>query len=180
MATTERISLYRPGGYHPVELGDKFYNRYVLEHKLGFGGYSTVWLARDLQHKHKRLVALKVVISAESDACLETSFLRRLDAQNQPSGWRWLRNALSLGWRSSSGGRPSFFPTVLDEFTIHGPNGNHRCLVTEVVGPSLCSLVGAELEFYSFSLAVAKKIAVQLAHAVSELHECGIVHGGTL
>ena len=83
MAATERIRLYRPGGYHPVELGDKFYNRYVVEHKLGYGGYSTVWLARDLQHEHKRLVALKIMVSAESDACLETSFLRRLGPQNQ-------------------------------------------------------------------------------------------------
>ena len=69
---------------------------------------------------------------------------------------------------------------MLDEFTIHGPNGNHRCLVTEVVGPSLRNLVGGDYEFYPFSLAVAKEIAVQLAHAVSELHEYGIVHGGTL
>ena len=60
--TFEAIS-YRPGGYHPVELGDKFHNRYVVEHKLGHGGFSTVWLLRDLQHKHKRLVALKITIS---------------------------------------------------------------------------------------------------------------------
>ena len=180
MNSTEWISLYRPGGYHPVELGDKFNNRYVVEHKLGHGGYSTVWLARDLQHEHKRLVALKIMMSSESDACLETSFLRRLDPHTEPSEWRRLWNAMSLGWGSASGGRPSFFPAMLDEFTIHGPNGNHRCLVTEVLGPSLFSLVDEDEEFYPISLAVAKKIAFQLAHAVSELHECGIVHGGTL
>ena len=98
MSATEWISLYRPGGYHPVELGDKFNNRYVVEHKLGHGGYSTVWLARDLQHEHKRLVALKIMMSD-------------------------------------------------DEFTTHGPNGNHRCLVTEVLGPSLRNLAGGVDEF---------------------------------
>ena len=87
---------------------------------------------------------------------------------------------MSLGWGSASGGRPSFFPTVLDEFTIQGPNGNHRCLVTEVLGPSLRKLAGEVDEFFPFPLEVAKKIAVQLACAVSELHERGIVHGGTL
>ena len=51
MENTEYIELYEPGGYHPVELGDKFSNRYVVEHKLGYGGYSTVWLARDLRQK---------------------------------------------------------------------------------------------------------------------------------
>ena len=118
------------------------------------------------------------MMSGKSDAVLETSFLRRLNPQTQPSGW--LRNALSFGWESSSRGRPSFFPTVLDEFATHGPNGNHRCLVTEVLGPSLRKLAGEVDEFFPFPLAVTKKIAVQLARAVSELHERGIVHGGTL
>ena len=40
---------YRPGGYHPVHLGDVYCQRYRVIHKLGFGVYSTVWLARDLQ-----------------------------------------------------------------------------------------------------------------------------------
>lgn len=41
--------LYRPGGYHPVHLGDVHHQRYKAIHKLGYGTYSTVWLARDLQ-----------------------------------------------------------------------------------------------------------------------------------
>lgn len=46
--TEEKLSRYRPGGYHPVCLGDAFKNgRYTVYHKLGWGGYSTVWLAND-------------------------------------------------------------------------------------------------------------------------------------
>jgi serine/threonine-protein kinase SRPK3 len=41
---------YRIGGYHPVLLGDTFKDgRYKVLHKLGFGGYATVWAARDLE-----------------------------------------------------------------------------------------------------------------------------------
>jgi len=40
---------YRPGGYHPVHLGDVYGQKYRVIHKLGFGAYSTVWLARDLE-----------------------------------------------------------------------------------------------------------------------------------
>ena len=40
---------YRPGGYHPIHLGDVYSQRYRVIHKLGFGTYSTVWLVRDLQ-----------------------------------------------------------------------------------------------------------------------------------
>lgn len=46
--TQESLSRYQPGGYHPVHLGDTFDNgRYTVYHKLGWGGYSTVWLAND-------------------------------------------------------------------------------------------------------------------------------------
>ncbi|KAJ5570480.1 uncharacterized protein N7459_009910 [Penicillium hispanicum] len=46
--TQETLSRYRPGGYHPVNLGDTFKNgRYNVRHKLGWGGFSTVWLAKD-------------------------------------------------------------------------------------------------------------------------------------
>lgn len=41
---------YKPGGYHPVRLGDTFKNgRYVVAKKLGWGHFSTVWLAHDRQ-----------------------------------------------------------------------------------------------------------------------------------
>ena len=44
----ESLDLYRHGGYHPVQLGDTYKaNRYQVVHKLGWGGYSTVWLAKD-------------------------------------------------------------------------------------------------------------------------------------
>jgi serine/threonine-protein kinase SRPK3 len=42
---------YRPGGYHPVCLGDTFKGgRYKVHHKLGWGGFSTVWLAKDKEY----------------------------------------------------------------------------------------------------------------------------------
>ena len=49
--TQESLLEYRKGGYHPVCLGDTFRNdRYRIQHKLGWGGYSTVWLAEDTKH----------------------------------------------------------------------------------------------------------------------------------
>ena len=41
---------YSQGGYHVVILGDLFKNvRYVVQWKLGWGHFSTSWLAWDLQ-----------------------------------------------------------------------------------------------------------------------------------
>ncbi|KAK4343097.1 hypothetical protein RND71_038913 [Anisodus tanguticus] len=39
---------YRRGGYHAVRIGDSFNgDRYVVQRKLGWGHFSTVWLAWD-------------------------------------------------------------------------------------------------------------------------------------
>jgi serine/threonine-protein kinase SRPK3 len=41
---------YVKGGYHPVHVGDKFSDgRYLIVRKLGWGHFSTVWLARDIK-----------------------------------------------------------------------------------------------------------------------------------
>ncbi|KAI0038674.1 hypothetical protein FA95DRAFT_1551110, partial [Auriscalpium vulgare] len=70
---------YCKGGYHPVQIGDTFSDeRYVVVRKLGWGHFSTVWLARDTKCAHSirsshrdlifarmnRHVALKIVKSA--------------------------------------------------------------------------------------------------------------------
>jgi len=51
---TERVRIFRwlrpyfyVGGYHPVSVGDVFKFRYKVVRKLGWGHFSTVWLADD-------------------------------------------------------------------------------------------------------------------------------------
>lgn len=45
----EGRDVYRPGGFHPVYIGDVYHDRYKVLNKIGYGGYSTVWLVRDIQ-----------------------------------------------------------------------------------------------------------------------------------
>ena len=47
--TEEDPSRYCPGGYHPVRIGEVYADRYKVIQKLGFGRYSTVWLAQDFR-----------------------------------------------------------------------------------------------------------------------------------
>ncbi|OJJ85628.1 uncharacterized protein ASPGLDRAFT_45622 [Aspergillus glaucus CBS 516.65] len=45
---TEEPDFYQAGGFHRVSLGDSFNSdQYTVMRKLGYGQYSTVWLARD-------------------------------------------------------------------------------------------------------------------------------------
>ena len=48
--------------YHPVHIGEVLMGRYVIIQKLGWGHFSTVWLARDF--KFETYVALKIQKSA--------------------------------------------------------------------------------------------------------------------
>ncbi|KAA8516642.1 hypothetical protein F0562_016852 [Nyssa sinensis] len=55
---------YRRGGYHAVRIGDTFKGgQYVVQSKLGWGHFSTVWLAWD--NIESKYVALKVQKSAQ-------------------------------------------------------------------------------------------------------------------
>lgn len=153
----ETLEEYRPGGYHPVMVGDVLHGRYHIADKLGFGGYSTVWLARDTHLQ--RYVAVKINIA---DSCSrETKALKALSAPLSSS---------SLPVHPGQG----LIPTILDEFKVRGPNGEHTCYT---VTPAQCNL--REISFSRlFPHEVARALSYGLAQAVAYTHSRGYVHGG--
>ena len=54
---------YKPGHYHPVEINELYNSRFRIISKLGWGHFSTVWMARD--EKFGCHVALKVLKAKE-------------------------------------------------------------------------------------------------------------------
>lgn len=59
----EGVQDYKRGGYHPVREGEEFKNgRYLVERKLGWGHFSTVWLAWDRQEKVSRHVGCLAIL----------------------------------------------------------------------------------------------------------------------
>lgn len=117
----ERLENYRPGGYHPIQIGDHFHGRYRVVHKLGYGTYSTTWLARDEQSK--KYVAVKV--SAADSNPKEADIISSLTRPHGSTG-------NNLG--------KAMVPSILDRFTIHGPSGEHACYVTASARASLSAL----------------------------------------
>lgn len=151
----ERMEYYEEGGYHPVEIGDRFHGRYCVVHKLGHGTYSTIWLARD--EISNRYVALKI--------CRADSFPHETDTQSQ----------LSKSLKLTDIDRRTI-PSILDQFSIQGPNGKHPCLVTS---PARMSLSEAKNESWIsiFQIDVARALAAQLATVIRYMHSEGFVHG---
>ncbi|MCJ1260021.1 hypothetical protein MMC24_007861 [Lignoscripta atroalba] len=157
----EELEKYRGGGFHPIHLADRLKDgRYHILHKLGYGGFSTVWLALD-EHL-QRLVSLKVLTAEASQQQKELRILRYLDehAQGNP--------------------RRDSIVSILDNFTIQGPNGTHMCYVSQVGGPSISQLSdspGQVAGTRRLRAPLARKLAGQLANAVLLLHSLGTVHG---
>lgn len=61
----EDFEDYKSDGYHPVYLGERFKEgRYIVVQKLGWGHFSTVWLALDKETDTH--VALKIQKSKKS------------------------------------------------------------------------------------------------------------------
>ncbi|GAB0142726.1 hypothetical protein EsHS_00003266 [Epichloe bromicola] len=128
--------------------------RYRVVDKLGYGGYSTVWLAHD--GCMKRYIAIKVCIANSQPR--EIGILRALATQ-PPSSSRHLGQNL--------------VPVPLDEFELRGPNGRHSCYT---MTPAMCNL--RDISFSRlFPINVARALAYKLALAVSYVHSRGYVHG---
>ncbi|TQN68513.1 Serine/threonine-protein kinase SRPK [Colletotrichum shisoi] len=161
----EWVEDYRPGGYHPIHLGDVLRDgQYSIVRKLGEGSYSTVWLARDL--RKNRYVALKILVSEISDSTSELRILRHI-AETAP------------------GAAPQHTIQLLDDFQLSGPNGTHKVLVFEPMGASVNSMVEQLPQFnprkwgmkVRYPPHMARSILKQSLQALEFLHGVGVSHG---
>ncbi|XP_028308372.1 SRSF protein kinase 1a isoform X2 [Gouania willdenowi] len=150
---------YCKGGYHHVKVGDLYNGKYHVIRKLGWGHFSTVWLAWDIQVK--RFVAMKVVKSAEhytETAVDEIKLLRSV--------------------RNSDPDDPNreMVVQLLDDFKISGVNGTHVCMVFEVLGHHLLKWI-IKSNYQGLPLPCVKSIIRQVLQGLDYLHtKCQIIH----
>lgn len=158
----EYIENYQEGGFYPVHLGDTFQERYKIVHKLGFGGSSTVWLARDATTN--TYVALKIVDADASSENHEINILQKL-AEASNDGHPGRNRVIKL----------------LDKFYVDSPNGRHLCLVLPIAGPNLRAFnerQGSTAAGRRMQAGIARRIAKKIVEAVEYLHLQGVCHGG--
>ncbi|KAF1963757.1 kinase-like protein [Byssothecium circinans] len=154
MDDVENVEAYKPGGYHPIDIGDKIgtgNQQYQVVHKLGYGGFSTVWLVHPLGETSSYF-ALKV-LRADVVHVNELEVLQHLKAAAGP-------------------GHPNVV-VLHDPFKVSGPNGEHHCLVFPVLGPSLYRTAVLK----ALPSPVRHRICEQLSSALAFLHSHGICHG---
>lgn len=159
----ERLELYVPGGYHPVMIDDLLHNRYRIVDKLGFGGHSTIWLARD--EVIQCYVTVKAGISSLSCPRRAPDILRALTRS---------RTSSKAPHASPDAKMCAALPNILDAFDVRGPNGTHPCYTLTPAEGSLKEAYFSDL----FSVQVARALASKLTIAVAFVHSQGFVHGG--
>ncbi|KAK2591571.1 hypothetical protein QQS21_010741 [Conoideocrella luteorostrata] len=137
---------YAEGSYYPVQIGEILHSRYRIEHKLGWGGYSTVWLAHDAQQAKK--VALKIMTPGQGQA----------EHQIQRQIYNAVQDSSKL----------VLFQSV---FFLPGSSGyEHMVLVYPVRGPNLRDTL------YKTPAALRMAAAKHLLLALKSLHDAGFVH----
>lgn len=156
----EDLKDYIPGGYHTCFIGETYKNeKYTLVRKLGWGHFSTVWLARD--NDKQCHVAMKIVRSAKHYTDTAIDEIKLLDKVT-----------------SSETHHPGHQHVIqlLDTFTHQGPNGVHVCMVFEVLGENLLGLI-RRYKHRGIPVVFVKQIAKQLLSALDFLHRmCGVIH----
>ncbi|XP_041748421.1 SRSF protein kinase 2 isoform X1 [Coregonus clupeaformis] len=155
----ENPSDYCIGGYYPVEIGAILIDRYQVVKKLGWGHFSTVWLGWDIEKR--RFVALKVVKSAPTftETALDEIKLLKCVRDSDPSDPK--RDTVVQ---------------LIDDFKVSGVNGEHVCMVLEVLGHQLLKWI-IKSNYTGLPLPCVKSILRQVFQGLDYLHtKCKIIH----
>ncbi|KAJ5362562.1 hypothetical protein N7541_003406 [Penicillium brevicompactum] len=133
---------------YSISVGEVLNERYLVEHKLGFGGGSTVWMAFDLQEKTN--VALKVMAVGkwgDNETEIQDEIIKTVQHTS----------------------RLVLYTTT---FSLLRDDGSpHRVLVLPMKGSSICTLTLKKTPMASHMSAAQKSL-----ETVASLHEAGILH----
>ncbi|KAK4780505.1 hypothetical protein SAY87_016611 [Trapa incisa] len=149
---------YTRGGYHAVRIGDTFKDGcYVVQGKLGWGHFSTVWLAWDTLKS--RYVALKVQKSAKhyTEAAMDEIKILKQIAEGDLEDKKCVVK-------------------LLDHFRHSGPNGQHVCMVFEYLGDNLLTLIKYS-DYRGVPLHMVKKLCFHILVGLDYLHhQLSLIH----
>ncbi|KAL4466073.1 hypothetical protein ABPG74_004310 [Tetrahymena malaccensis] len=178
----EDFEDYRPEGYHPTILGEKFKDgRYTIVQKLGWGHFSTVWLAYDKETDSN--VALKIQKSKKSYQEAAVDELQLLgDLRKNEKNEKWLSFIKEMKEKypdcTEFNENEQYCVKLLDNFVHFGVHGKHYCSTFEIMGPNLLDLI-QHFDDYKKNMKywLVRQIARQCLIGLVYLHDvCGMIH----
>lgn len=176
----ELVPGYCPDDFYPVQLGEVFNSRYQIIAKLGCGVGSTAWLYRDLRyHAPFSFIDITYLPSTYSANRYLTFKVCTVDRQSAVASQAENEAAISRYINDVGTEHPGirYMRLMIDEFSIKGPCGTHRCLIFDPLGMTLTDLRN-----------LTPKKALEKGHlqqslqlvllALDLLHQAGVVHTG--
>ncbi|KAI0785883.1 kinase-like protein [Abortiporus biennis] len=161
-AEAEPQEQYRPGGYHPIAIGDVFSERYCVVEQIGWSFYSTVWHVEDFLTQSR--AAMKVIASRIT---------------KNKAGWDERGCMIALRDQNPQAPGHGHICQLFDTFMVDGPNGRHICLIIEIMGPTVLDIYccSPRSGFKFLPLFLVKRISQHVLLALQYMHEtCNIVH----
>ena len=177
----EGLEDYKIEGYHPVHIGEILLERYVIMQKLGYGHFSTAWLALD--SKYGNYVAIKIQKSEERyiwAAYDEVEILQELAKHYFDKEWidslkEYYKNEPEK-LKNIEKNENSHIVQLLNSFIYHGQNGKHFCMVFEVMGVTLLELI-KRYNYRGLPIPLVRVITKQILIGLDFLHRmCNIIH----
>ena len=176
----EGMPDYKFGGYHPMHVGEVLIERYLIIQKLGWGHFSTVWLAKDI--KYNTYVALKIQRSASHYLVAAFDEVEILDQVS--SYWmkkEWL-DSLKEYYKNEPEklnkvtGNDCHSVQLLNCFLHHGAHGKHFVMVFEILDVNLLEVI-KRYNYKGVPLPLCRIMAKQCLMGLDYLHRvCQIIH----
>ncbi|KAI1415553.1 kinase-like protein [Hypoxylon sp. FL1857] len=154
----EDVQLYNKGGLHPVHIGDILGGRFEVVNKLGYGGFSTVWLCLDTSNQKWR--AVKIMTADHSTHARDITVVDHLQREASPEQLEDCHIAVPH-----------------EQFWVEGPNGRHLCFVMDVYGWTASRWSLAQDPTKGRTDVAINSVCCQIVKGVRYLHSKGICHG---
>lgn len=176
----QTLPFFHRKHYYPVRVGEILNDKYRIISKLGYGAYSTVWLAKNQEYVHPVPWEPQTDHSASSQFyfCLKICLQDDSPSSSVLNEIRMLRHLEEHAKVDHPG--LDFMRLATDIFEIQAQSGRHYCIASKPQGGSLRQLQERVVDAKVPKI-LAKSFTHRLLFAVNFIHfRCWAVHTGKL